>query len=121
MSDLVLADISGHTGIITLNRPSALNSLTLDMVRTMTSTLLDWRDQSGIHYVMVRSSSEKAYCAGGDIRFFHQKGKATATEGAAPFDSSISQTVYCADGWCRDGGRHGYCSSRSGGSHPYRD
>ena len=91
MSDLVLADISGHTGIITLNRPSALNSLTLDMVRTMTSTLLDWRDQSGIHYVMVRSSSEKAYCAGGDIRFFHQKGKATATEGAALIEDFFTE------------------------------
>ncbi len=91
MSDLVLADISGHTGIITLNRPSALNSLTLDMVRTMTSTLLDWRDQSGIHYVMVRSSSEKVYCAGGDIRFFHQKGKATATEGAALIEDFFTE------------------------------
>ena len=59
MSDLVLTEVIGHTGIITLNRPSALNSLTLDMVRTMTSALLDWRDQADIHCVMVRSSSEK--------------------------------------------------------------
>lgn len=91
MSDLVLTEVSGHTGIITLNRPSALNSLTLDMVRTMTSALLDWRDQSDIHCVMVRSSSEKAYCAGGDIRFFHQKGKATATEGAALIEDFFTE------------------------------
>jgi enoyl-CoA hydratase/carnithine racemase len=61
MSDLVLTEVSGHTGIITLNRPSALNSLTLDMVRTLTGALLNWRDQSDIHGVIVRSSSEKAY------------------------------------------------------------
>jgi enoyl-CoA hydratase/carnithine racemase len=91
MSDLVLTEVSGHTGIITLNRPSALNSLTLDMVRTMTSALLDWREQSDIHCVMVRSSSEKAYCAGGDIRFFHQKGKATATEGAALIEDFFTE------------------------------
>jgi len=91
MSDLVLTEVSGHTGIITLNRPSALNSLTLDMVRTMTSALLDWRDRSDIHCVMVRSSSEKAYCAGGDIRFFHQKGKATATEGAALIEDFFTE------------------------------
>ena len=91
MSDLVLTEVSGHTGIITLNRPSALNSLTLDMVRTMTSALLDWRDQSDIHRVMVRSSSEKAYCAGGDIRFFYQKGKATATEGAALIEDFFTE------------------------------
>jgi enoyl-CoA hydratase len=91
MSDLVLTEVSGHTGIITLNRPSALNSLTLDMVRSMTSALLDWRDQSDIHCVMVRSSSEKAYCAGGDIRFFYQKGKATAIEGAALIEDFFTE------------------------------
>ncbi len=91
MTDLVLTEVSGHTGIITLNRPSALNSLTLDMVRTMTSALLDWRDQSDIHCVMVHSSSEKAYCAGGDIRFFYQKGTATATEGAALIEDFFTE------------------------------
>ncbi|MDP4910051.1 MAG: enoyl-CoA hydratase/isomerase family protein, partial [Burkholderiaceae bacterium] len=91
MSDLVLTEVSGHTGIITLNRPSALNTLTLDMVRTMSSALLDWRDQADIHCVMVRSSSEKAYCAGGDIRFFYQKGKATATEGAALIEDFFTE------------------------------
>ena len=91
MSDHVMTEVSGHTGIITLNRPSALNSLTLDMVRTMSSALLSWRDQSDIHCVLVRSSSEKAYCAGGDIRFFHQKGKATATEGAALIEDFFTE------------------------------
>lgn len=91
MSDHVMTEVSGHTGIITLNRPSALNSLTLDMVRTMSSALLSWRDQADIHCVLVRSSSEKAYCAGGDIRFFHQKGKATATEGAALIEDFFTE------------------------------
>ncbi len=91
MNDLVLTEVSGHTGIITLNRPSALNSLTLDMVRTMTGALLAWRDAQDIHQVMVRSSSEKAYCAGGDIRFFYQKGKATATEGAALIEDFFTE------------------------------
>ena len=91
MSDHVMTEVSGHTGIITLNRPSALNSLTLDMVRTMSSALLSWRDQADIHCVLVRSSSEKAYCAGGDIRFVHQKGKATATEGAALIEDFFTE------------------------------
>ena len=91
MSDLVLTEVNGHTGIITLNRPSALNSLTLDMVRNMSSALLDWRDQSAIHCVIVRSSREKAYCAGGDIRFFYQKGKATAADGAALIEDFFTE------------------------------
>jgi enoyl-CoA hydratase/carnithine racemase len=91
MNDLVQTDVNGHTGIITLNRPSALNSLTLEMVRSMTAALLAWRDAPAIAQVMVRSSSEKAYCAGGDIRFFHQKGKATACEGAALIEDFFTE------------------------------
>ena len=91
MNDFVLTEVSGHTGIITLNRPTALNSLTLEMVRAMTNTLLAWREAPNIHYVMVRGSSEKAYCAGGDIRFFYQKGKATAREGAALIEDFFTE------------------------------
>lgn len=83
MTDFIRTDIRGTTGIITLDRPAALNSLTLEMVRAMTAALLAWRDDAAIRAVLVTSSSERAYCAGGDIRFFHQKGSATATGGAA--------------------------------------
>ncbi len=83
MSDFVKTEIRGATAVITLDRPSALNSLTLEMVRAMTAALLAWRDDAAIRAVLVRGSSERAYCAGGDIRFFHQKGSASATGGAA--------------------------------------
>ncbi len=83
MTDHVLTAIEGHTGVITLDRPTALNSLSLEMVRAMTQSLLDWRDDPAVKAVLVRGSSERAYCAGGDIRFFHQKGQASHTGGAA--------------------------------------
>ncbi len=83
MTEHVLTAVDGHTGIITLNRPSALNSLSLDMVRAMTRALIDWRENPAIRAVLVKGSSERAYCAGGDIRFFHQKGLASHPEGAA--------------------------------------
>lgn len=83
MTDHVLTAIEGHTGVITLNRPTALNSLSLEMVRAMTQALLDWRDDPAVKAVLVRGCSERAYCAGGDIRFFHQKGSASHTGGAA--------------------------------------
>ena len=68
MTDFIKTETRGPTGVITLNRPAALNSLTLDMVRTMTAVLRTWRDDSAIRAVLVGSSSERAYCAGGDIR-----------------------------------------------------
>lgn len=83
MSELIKTEIRNTTGIITLDRPAALNSLNLDMVRAMTATLLAWRDDARVAAVLVKGSSERAYCAGGDIRFFHQYGSATATGGAA--------------------------------------
>jgi len=82
MSDYVQTRIANRTGILTLDRPKALNSLSLDMVRALTATLLAWRDDGGIDAVVLKSTSEKALCAGGDIRFFRQAGLATpATPG----------------------------------------
>ena len=83
MTEHVLTSIEGPVGIITLDRPAALNSLSLDMVRAMTQALMRWRDDSAVKAVLVKGSSERAYCAGGDIRFFHQKGSASHTGGAA--------------------------------------
>lgn len=91
MTEFVKTQVSGRTGIITLNRPSALNSLSLDMVRAMTSVLLQWQDDSDIAAVFVHGSSEKAYCAGGDIRFFHQKGIATPTSGSALIEDFFTE------------------------------
>ena len=91
MTDLIKTDVRGTTGIITLDRPAALNSLTLSMVRAMTETLRAWRDDPSITAVLVKGSSERAYCAGGDIRFFHQKGCATATDGAALIEDFFTE------------------------------
>lgn len=91
MTDFVKTEIRGATGIITLDRPAALNSLTLDMVRAMTAALLAWRDNPSIAAVLTQSSSERAYCAGGDIRFFHQKGSANATGGAGLIEDFFTE------------------------------
>ncbi|MBX3660085.1 MAG: enoyl-CoA hydratase/isomerase family protein [Ramlibacter sp.] len=72
----VLAELRGRTGLITLNRPKALNALSLGMVRALTATLQAWRDDEQVTAVAVRGMGKEgpfgAFCAGGDIRFFHQ-------------------------------------------------
>jgi enoyl-CoA hydratase len=55
------------TGVITLSRPVALNALDLTMVRLMTDALTQWSADPAVRSVVVRSSSPKAFCAGGDI------------------------------------------------------
>ncbi|MCW5655749.1 enoyl-CoA hydratase/isomerase family protein [Hydrogenophaga sp.] len=73
---LVLADVQGRVGFITLNRPRALNALSLEMIRAITQALQAWRDDPAVMAVAVRGTSKEgpfgAFCAGGDIRFFHQ-------------------------------------------------
>ncbi|MDR7048285.1 enoyl-CoA hydratase/carnithine racemase [Duganella sp. 3397] len=83
MSAHVLTAVSDGTAVTTLDRPRALNSLSLDMVRAVTQTLLAWRDDDAVQAVVIRGSTEKAFCAGGDIRFFHDLGRATPQQGSA--------------------------------------
>lgn len=80
----VLTEVRGQVGFITLNRPKALNALSLPMIRTLTQCLLAWRDDDQIETVAIRGSNKDgpfgAFCAGGDIRFFHQAALAGNTE-----------------------------------------
>ena len=75
MSDII-ATIEGRIGCITLNRPKALNALSLGMVRDITKVLLDWLRHDQVLAVAVRGTNKEgpfgAFCAGGDIRYFHQ-------------------------------------------------
>ncbi|WP_442756231.1 enoyl-CoA hydratase/isomerase family protein [Methylocystis sp. JAN1] len=58
----------GRIGRIRLNRPKALNSLTLDMVRGFTRALADFAANPEIVAVLVTGEGERGLCAGGDIR-----------------------------------------------------
>jgi enoyl-CoA hydratase len=72
----VITEVRGRMGFITLNRPKALNALSLPMVRSLTAVLLDWQNNAEVQAVAIRGSNKAgvfgAFCAGGDIRFFHQ-------------------------------------------------
>ena len=72
----ILAEVNGCLGLITLNRPQALNALSLAMIRDMTALLNHWATRPEIQAVAVlgagREGKPPAFCAGGDIRFFHQ-------------------------------------------------
>lgn len=82
MSDVV-TEVRAGTGLITLNRPKALNALSLGMVRELTTALLAWRDDPAVRAVAIRGTGKDStspsgsgpfgnFSAGGDIRFFHQ-------------------------------------------------
>lgn len=70
----ILFEVEGALGLITLNRPKALNALTLDMIRALDAQLIEWATDPRIASVMIRGAGEKAFCAGGDVVALHQPG-----------------------------------------------
>jgi enoyl-CoA hydratase/carnithine racemase len=73
--DEVRTRIENRIGLIELNRPQALNALSLPMIRAMHAALDAWRDDSRVLAVVVRTLHPRAFCAGGDVRFFYEAGR----------------------------------------------
>lgn len=65
-SDLVLTEEIGDKGILTLNRPKALNAVNYDMVNEFSIALDKWKNTKSL--ILVKGSGGKAFCAGGDVR-----------------------------------------------------
>ena len=83
MTNDILFEQSGDWGVVTLNREKALNALTWDMVKAMYAQLSTWAADRSVKAVLVRSMGDRAFCAGGDIRWLHeeaQKDAAAASE-----------------------------------------
>lgn len=79
----VILETAGNKGIITLNRPKALNSLNLNMIRKIYPQLKDWQSDPAVKLVIVKSSGDRAFCAGGDVRALveaHKAGNPTLAE-----------------------------------------
>jgi 3-hydroxyisobutyryl-CoA hydrolase len=74
-SDEVLVKHDGRMGLVTLNRPKALNSLNLGMIKTIKKTYKAWDVDPNVRVVVLRSGDSKAFCAGGDVRALYKAGK----------------------------------------------
>lgn len=84
----VLFERRGHVGLITLNRPKALNALTLGMVRAMTPEIKAWAVDDRVETVVIRGAGERAFSAGGDVR--------------ALYESGLSGSSYASDFWAEE-------------------
>ena len=76
MSEFLLIEERGGVGLITLSRPKAMNALSLQMVRGIAGALRRWKNDPTIYAIAMRGSDKNGpfgnFCAGGDIRFFHE-------------------------------------------------
>lgn len=62
----------GNLGIIALNRPEAINALSLEMIDGITRALEQWADDDEIRLVLFEGRGPRGFCSGGDVRAVRQ-------------------------------------------------
>jgi enoyl-CoA hydratase len=76
----ILTRIDGGVGFVTLNRPTAINSLTQGMVTAMDATLTDWADDDRVGAVVVAGAGDRGLCAGGDVVAIYHSAQADGAQ-----------------------------------------
>ena len=76
----VLVTVENGVGLITLNRPKAINSLTHPMVGAISKVLTDWERDDDVRAVVVSGAGERGLCAGGDIVAIYYSAQANGSE-----------------------------------------
>lgn len=81
----VVVERRGEAGFILLNRPRALNALNLDMVGAISAALNAFETDESIVRVVLQGAGDRAFCAGGDIRWVTERGRAGDLASALSF------------------------------------
>jgi enoyl-CoA hydratase len=81
MSEDILLERQGGLGIVTLNRPQVLNTLSLAMYRRFDPALIAWSSDPALRSVLVRGAGDRAFCAGGDVVAVYEAREAPAGPG----------------------------------------
>jgi enoyl-CoA hydratase len=81
----ILIEKRGRLGLMTLDRPQALNALTLAMVREMRSALERFASDNEIASIAIRGAGGRAFCAGGDIQTIYEQEQAGRPEDSLVF------------------------------------
>src|SRR5437899_1647075 len=96
-NDEILRERRGDVAVVTLNRPKALNTLTLGMYRTLDPALVAWSADPAIRAVLIRGAGDRAFCAGGDVRAIYEAGRGQKSGLTADFfreEYRLIQRVY---------------------------
>ena len=91
--DLIVSS-AGALRRITLNRPQALNAITLDMAIAMTALLRDWQADPKVGAVLLDGAGDRGFCAGGDIRALYDAAKSKPAHAADALPVRFWATEY---------------------------
>ncbi len=81
----ILFEQRGRLGLVTLNRPKAMNALTHGMAVALEGRLDAWAGDASIGIVAIRGAGERAFAAGGDIRALYDAGRPGHGDGRRNF------------------------------------
>jgi enoyl-CoA hydratase len=71
----ILFERRGRLGLVTLNRPKAMNALTHAMALALEAQLDAWADDGAVAAIAIRGAGDRAFAAGGDIRALYEAGR----------------------------------------------
>lgn len=71
----LLSEVESNIGWVTLNRPKALNALSLNMIRKLAYLLKEGEKSVNVKALLIQGAGDKAFCAGGDVRAVYEAKK----------------------------------------------
>ncbi len=80
MSEVVLYAREDRVGVLTLNRPEALNALTVDMLERLNAYLDQVESDPQVRVVLLTAAGDRAFCVGADLRARAQEYEAGVVE-----------------------------------------
>ena len=87
-------DRVGRLGLITLDRPKALNALTLPMIGLIRPQLAEWACDDQVAAVVIRGAGDRAFCAGGDVVAVYRDGLAAKRKAGSGLTQTFFQHEY---------------------------
>lgn len=95
--DEILTSVQGGLGVITLNRPKAVNALSYNMIGLLDQALTSFEHKDNVHAVVIRGSGNRGLCAGGDVVSIHDNAIKNDLEAAVPFfrdEYTLNNRIY---------------------------
>jgi enoyl-CoA hydratase len=93
----ILVNVENGVGLVTLNRPKAINSLTHGMVTDVEKALRNWANDDSVHTVLLSGSGERGLCAGGDVIAIYHSAKGNGAEARSFWHDEYILNAYIAD------------------------
>ena len=88
MSDALLLEKQGHTAVITMNNPPA-NTWTVESLKQLTELIAQLNADREVFALVLRSTSEKFFCAGADLKLFADGDRSMARDMARGFGEAF--------------------------------